>query len=65
MPIVRRFLNQPLTHLVLGIVFALIFCWPMFASDSAWGTWVQLYGSWTLCVGLIALIAFSSKVEEA
>lgn len=60
----RSFLAQPLAQLLLGLVFLLLFTWPLFASDSAYGTWAHLYGSWAVAVAVIGASVWATPRDE-
>jgi len=59
---VRKVLARPALHVVLALVFAVAFLWPIFAMEKPARTFNFLYLVWFIC--LAALFAVS-RGEEA
>jgi hypothetical protein len=58
---VRKMLARPALHVVLALLFAGAFLWPMFAMEKPAHTFKFLYLGWGLC--LVVLFAVSRGVE--
>jgi hypothetical protein len=58
----RKILARPALHVVVALVFAASFFWPIFALEKPASTFNFLYLSWGVC--LVALFAISRGVEE-
>jgi hypothetical protein len=58
----RKILARPALHVVLALIFAASFFWPMFALEKPASTFNFLYLAWGVC--LAVLFAISRGVEE-
>ena len=58
----RKILARPALHVVLALVFAVAFLWPIFALEQPARTFNFLYLVWMVC---LAALFFVSRGEEA
>jgi hypothetical protein len=57
----RKVLGRPALHVVLGLLFAAAFFWPIFAMEKPATTFNFLYLTWFVC--LLAMFAVSRGTE--
>jgi hypothetical protein len=56
-PAWRVALHQPALRACLGLLFFILFTWPFLGIVRPFNTWLFLYASWTLSIGVLALLS--------
>lgn len=60
----RTILGRPALHVMLGVIFAIIFTWPLLAIERPINTWMFLYAFWGLSVFWCGLLALGEEATE-
>lgn len=55
-----RTLGHPALHVMLGVLFAILFTWPLLASTQPVATWAFMYGAWGVAVLACAALSFGT-----
>lgn len=62
--LIRMALGQPVLHLVLGALFALLFTWPLLAFDAPLDTWTFIYCTWAMAIVVLFIASRGADAEE-
>lgn len=63
-PFVRKVLARPALHVVLALVFAVAFLWPIFAMEKPARTFNFLYLVWFICLAALFVVSRGEEASE-